>query len=199
MGYNSFTQTPCLDNAILFDAVRPTSAPKPTDAAPQKQSVTYTSRLITSLSDLLEATTLSPASAIKSGTLNSSLFIDTDQFKDADLNYLLHVKVLHQAPQTSHENVRFNKLKGMVDGKFSEVFGDTYISAFLEGGEFTALVSVKTARGRKREEVAGMMKVAMQMAGEEGARARRGLVEGAEVAVSVNWTGGGKLKDGEYF
>ena len=106
---------------------------------------------------------------------------------------------MHQAPQTVHENVRFNKLKGMADGKFAEVFGDTYISGFLEGGEFTALVSVKTARGRKRDEVVGMVKVAMQAAGEEGARARRGLVEGAEVAISVNWTGGGQLKDGKLY
>lgn len=110
------------------------------------------------------------------------------------------MRVTHQT-STSFltDNPRFNKLKGLPNEKFNEVFGDCFVSGFLEGGEFTAVVSIKVHRGRRREEVMAQAKIALGAPGsshEVVMLARRGLQEQAEMAVAVNWVGGGCLKDG---
>ena len=127
--------------------------------------------------------------------------LDTDQFKKSDINYLIYVKVTNHTGSTfAPENTKFNKLKGMKDSGFAESFGDSFISGFLEGGELIAVVSIKVASRRQKETVMGLAKVALSAGGvdeEQKKNARKQLQENAEIAITVNWTGGGKLKDGE--
>jgi hypothetical protein len=55
----------------------------------------------------------------------------------------VHTKVIMQTPSNTSETVRFHKLKNLPNDQFHNVFGDCFISGFLEGGEFTALVSLR--------------------------------------------------------
>jgi hypothetical protein len=63
-------------------------------------------------------------------------------FKNADLNYLIHVEVLNQR-LVGEEVIQFMPLRNVSAARFTEVYGDGFISGFLEGGSFNALVSVK--------------------------------------------------------
>lgn len=125
-----------------------------------------------------------------------------EQFKDAHINYLIHCKVTNPST-TLQENIRFQKIKNLPNEKFHDVFGDTFISGFLEGGEFTALISLKAVDVRRTKEIQKLAKLALApTAATEGpdaeksvVQARKTLQELCEVAVSVNWMGGGRLKE----
>ncbi|KAI5776497.1 hypothetical protein EDC01DRAFT_463456 [Geopyxis carbonaria] len=204
-GFNSHTQKICIDNAVLLDNgyKKPAAVPAPEVKEPQKQNVTYTARFVDKLSDIVEATNLSPSFAIKSGTIGSpgkGAFIDTDQFKESDINFLIHVKVTNQT-MVQQENIRFQRLKNLPVDKFHDVFGDTFISGFLEGGEFTSLISLKVVDRKRKEEVKDQAKIALTSptASPDAERAayaaRKSLQENTEIAISVNWSGGGELKE----
>ena len=85
-GFNSYAQTICIDNAVLFDAPSKSSPPPPPAAGDdgQKQVVTYSAGFVDKLSDVVEATNLSPSTSIKSGSIGNSGkggggFIDCDK------------------------------------------------------------------------------------------------------------------------
>ena len=68
------------------------------------------------------------------------------QFKEADINYLIYVKAISQPPAPPQQEImRFQRIKNLPADSFHRVFGDCFISGFLEGGEFTALVSISIA------------------------------------------------------
>lgn len=68
---------------------------------------------------------------------------DREQFKEADINYLIYVKAVSQPPEPPQQEImRFQRIKNLPADGFHRVFGDCFISGFLEGGEFTALVSI---------------------------------------------------------
>lgn len=69
--------------------------------------------------------------------------------KDSDINYLLQVKVVNQTLVT-HDVNHFNVISKEAGGSFTEIYGDSYISGFLEGGEFYALISIKLADKSKQ-------------------------------------------------
>lgn len=86
-GFNSYAQTVCIDNAVLFDT-HPSkvsgSASADADGDGKKQVVTYSAGFVDKLSDVVEATNLSPSTSIKSGSIGNSGkggggFIDCDK------------------------------------------------------------------------------------------------------------------------
>lgn len=85
-------------------------------------------------------------------TLHHSRFSNSSQFKESHVNYLIHCKVINQGV-VQQESLRFQKVKNLPNEKFHDTFGDTFISGFLEGGEFTALVSLKVVDPRKVKDV----------------------------------------------
>jgi len=120
------------------------------------------------------------------------------QFKEAHLDYLVHTKVTVQASPSPHaENPRFQRMKSLPPNMFHQVFGDCFISGFLSGGEFTALVSLKFLEGVDISTGSALAKVALTpLTGDAVAdapviSARGELVSRAEVSVNVNWSGGG--------
>ncbi|KAF8245985.1 hypothetical protein K440DRAFT_662481 [Wilcoxina mikolae CBS 423.85] len=161
--------------------------------------------------DVVEATNLSPSTSIKSGSIGNSGkggggFIDCDKFKEADINFLIYVKAISQPPSPpQQENIRFQRVKNLPQESFNRVFGDCFISGFLEGGEFTVLVSISIAEEVKAKEGEAAVRTQARIAltaltGREEAdaarkAARKALAEKTEMTVNVNWSGGGRLKD----
>lgn len=138
--------------------------------------------------------------AIGGGGKASAAFIDTNKFKDSDINYLIQVKVTNQklvAPDLSE----FSPIEGLPDSEFNRVYGDSFVSGFIEGGEFYALVSIKLKDRSKSKEIRGQLEVhmnftAVSVAGEgklEKTDASSSI--DGETTINVSWRGGGDIKD----
>lgn len=80
--------------------------------------------------------------AIGGGGGASGYFVDSNKFKESDINYLIQVKVTNQK-LIADDVTQFAPLKYVQPSQFTDVYGDSYISGFLEGGVFNALISVK--------------------------------------------------------
>jgi len=111
------------------------------------QTVVFTSRFVKDLSQVTKDMGISASLSIKAGMVAGSgrgSFIDSDKFLNSDLNLYVSCKVVNQTINFK-DPLEFNPLPdGVVDqDRWLEVYGDCYISAFLEGGEFQALVSMK--------------------------------------------------------
>lgn len=62
------------------------------------------------------------------------------------------------------DSLQFQPLKNNIDldqSDFTKIFGDSYISGFLEGGEFNGLVSMKVLNNAKKTDIAVAAKVAL--------------------------------------
>lgn len=71
----------------------------PTAPRGPSQNVTYTSRFVDRLSDVTEDMSVSASLSIKAGKVGGSgkgSFVDSDKFKESDLNFYISVKVINQ-------------------------------------------------------------------------------------------------------
>ena len=132
----------------------------------------------------------------------SASFIDSNKFKESDINYYIQVKVTNQkllAPDLTE----FCPIDGVSPAEFTRVYGDSFISGFIEGGEFNALVSIKLKDRSTAKDISGQLKIQLDFkAGSVDGEAQGGMkkenksIEG-ETTISVSWTGGGDIKNGE--
>jgi len=94
---------------------------------------------------------ISGSLSIKYGSIGGAgkgSFVDSDKFKESDLNFFISVKVINQSINIKDALV-FQGLPSVDDTNFRSVFGDCYIAGFLEGGEFNAVVSMKVVNKAK--------------------------------------------------
>ncbi|KAF2785625.1 hypothetical protein K505DRAFT_291014, partial [Melanomma pulvis-pyrius CBS 109.77] len=180
------------------------------------QIVTYTSRFVDKLSDVTEALNVSGSLSIKYGAIGGSgkgQFIDSDKFRDSDLNFFIQVKVVNQTINLKDALV-YRPLKGNdslpkagATGKagndtaiFNKIFGDTFISGFVEGGEFNALISMKIMDKSKSTDIAAKAKIALTIgagsveAEGEVKKQKSSLEMSTETTIQVSWAGGGHIK-----
>ena len=71
---------------------------------------------------------------------------------ESDLNFYISVKVINQT-MNEKDRLTFKPLtnnKSLKSDEFMKVFGDSFISGFLEGGEFNAIVSMKVLNEEKK-------------------------------------------------
>lgn len=121
--FNSYTQEICLDSAVLVledvqppeplatslpngaptsaasNANPPTAVPLPTLTPPgtnPNQIVTYSSRSIDNMADIIDAFNISSSLSIKYGTIKASgsaSYVNENKVNDSDLNFIVSVKV----------------------------------------------------------------------------------------------------------
>ena len=92
-GFNSFLQHTCIDDAVK---VTNENAKRDGNANSISQVVSYSSRFVERLSDVVRSMNISAGSSIKSGTVTSSgnsSTIDEMKFNSSDLNAVISVKV----------------------------------------------------------------------------------------------------------
>ncbi|KAJ5150900.1 uncharacterized protein N7482_010152 [Penicillium canariense] len=166
------------------------------------QTVIYTSRFVDRLSDVMDDMSVSGSLSIKAGKIGGSgkgSFVDSDKFKESDLNFYISVKVVNQTINFKDALV-FNPLRSVDKENFREVYGDSFISGFLEGGEFNALVSMKILNKAKKTDIQAEAKVALtasavQVEGEVNVGVARSNIEtNTETTIQVSWSGGGHIK-----
>jgi hypothetical protein len=71
--------------------------------------------------------------------------------KEADLSFLISVKVVNQVIH-DHSLTKFVPIEGVGSQRFLEVYGDSFINGYQQGGEFTAVISV-TAKERNKKDI----------------------------------------------
>ncbi|CAO2650018.1 Nn.00g013100.m01.CDS01 [Neocucurbitaria sp. VM-36] len=202
-GFNSFTQQICMNDAVVQGDPVP-DPPAPIDGSKRiSQIVSYSSRFVDKLSDITDAMNVSASLSIKTGTIGGSAsgtYIDSDKFKASDLNFFIQVKVTNQS-YMARDYTKFQKLKEFPLTKFTEIYGDTFISGWEEGGELNALLSVEVKDKTKTSKIQAALEATL------GTPALTGAIQGeggitkddiqtsTETTITVNWSGGGQLKD----
>lgn len=168
------------------------------------QIVTFSSRQIENVSDIMDSLNISTSASIKYGTVKasgSSNFVNEHNINDSDINFMVSVKVMNEVypvPTT----MTFNPIEGLPAERFPAVFGDSFIAGFIEGGEFTAIISIKChnkANIRKVKLAAEMQLAIGPSPVSVGAsssldKAHADSFKDTETTISVNWSGGGDVK-----
>ncbi|KAA8897744.1 hypothetical protein FN846DRAFT_992263 [Sphaerosporella brunnea] len=203
-GFNSFLQEPRLNNAVHV-VEEDISTTRGKGGEHVSQVVAYTSRFIERISDVVRSMNLSAGSSIKKGTIEvsgNSLGLDETKFASSDLNALVSVKVINQTTQL-HDNAQFNPIDGIaVDSdEFHQIYGDCYISGFIEGGELHGVVSIKVLDVSKKHHIEQTIKgqinnVAKEftLSSDDEWSALDSSLSQTETTISVNWSGGGQIK-----
>lgn len=168
------------------------------------QTVTYSSRFIDRLSDVTDDMAISGALSVKMAKIGGSgrgSFVDSDKFKESDLNFYISVKVVNQTANFKDALV-YNPMRSVAIGSddFNKVYGDSFISGFQEGGEFNAIISMKVHNKAKLLDIQAEAKVALTAgpvdltATANVGIARTNLEMNTETTIQVSWCGGGHIK-----
>jgi hypothetical protein len=176
------------------------SGPTPTTS----QSVTYSTRAIENVSDIMDALNISTSMSIKYGTIHgngNASFVNENKVLDSDLNYVVTVIVNNDA-RSQVEDMEFQDIPGLPLDLFTEVYGDSFISGFTEGGEFNAVISIKLNDKSKHKAVKQSVDVQLAVgpptlevgASEAFDKEHNETLKNTEISISVNWVGGGEIK-----
>ncbi|KAK4184695.1 hypothetical protein QBC35DRAFT_505299 [Podospora australis] len=207
-GFNSFLHLPRLNGAVTIpESSLQTQAARAGGAQNVSQVVSYSSRFVEKISEVVRSMNISAASSIKSGTIEvsgNSLSVDEAKFASSDLNAVISVKVINQTT-TTVTDPEFKPLENFTytSESFFETFGDCYVSGFLEGGDLHGIVSVKVMDASKKTEVETIVKGQMNGSGDSGEftlgngsgqSSLSAALSQTETTVTVNWSGGGQIK-----
>ena len=184
-------------NDLPFDIP---SGPVPTTS----QSVTYSTRAIENVSDIMDALNISTSMSIKYGTIHgngNASFVNETKVLDSELNYVVSVIVNNDA-HAEIEEMTFQDIPGLPLDRFTEVYGDSFISGFMEGGVFNAVISIKLNDKSKHRAVKQAVDVQLAVgpptleigASESMSKEHSEALKNTEISISVNWVGGGEIK-----
>ncbi|PGG99338.1 hypothetical protein GX51_06374 [Blastomyces parvus] len=186
--------------------LQPAANTKPEKVKPSNvnQTVTYTAHAIDNLADVVDTLNISSSATINyanSHSNGSASFVKENSISESDINFIVSVKVTNELPiRPTH--LEFRPLDGLDPDQFPEVYGDCFIAGFLEGGEFSAIVSIKVQDKNKISRV--KMAAEMQLSATTYFQPRSGAVADREnldiwtdtdLSISVTWSGGGSIKN----
>ncbi|GME51320.1 Phenylacetyl-ligase [Neofusicoccum parvum] len=228
-GFNSYTQQICIDDAVVVDPERLVNVltndgftmdnlrtsligdvnlsateeqPKTSVKRGPSQIVTYSSRFVDKSSEITDDMNISGSLSIKYGAIGGSgrgSFINSDKFKESDLNFYISVKVINQTINIK-DALKYQKLPSVNENNFTDIYGDSFLSGFLEGGEFNALVSMKVLNKERKTDIKAGAKVALSVGGagieaEANVKiAKQNISNNTEMTIQVSWSGGGNIK-----
>lgn len=89
------------------------------------QIVTYSSRMVDNVSDIVEALNISSSASIKYGTIKgagSASIVNENKVEQSDLNYIVTVKVTNETSPIA-DKMTFNPIPELDNKKFTNVFG----------------------------------------------------------------------------
>ncbi len=220
-GFNSYTHELCIDGAVrVQQRVVKKNAKGPANPS---QVVSYSARCVEKLSDIVEAMNLSYSSSIKKGTIEisgNSTTVDENTFKLSDMNVVVSVRVVNQTIAIEDE-ATFMPLNSedATAARFNDIYGDSYISGFIEGGDFSGIVSIKVIDRSNVSNVVNSIKASLLSTGNNNAKpeadeftlgpptttgedivssALGSALRDTQTTISINWMGGGQIKERMY-
>ncbi|RGP72591.1 hypothetical protein FLONG3_6599 [Fusarium longipes] len=141
----------------------------------------------------------------------SNSTIDETTFKSSDINIIVIVKVTNQTTLIK-SNAKFMPMKGVEPGsqRFNESYGDSYISGFIQGGEFTGIISIKVIDRTNVDLIVNKIKANLDAKDNTKATTEftlspydtltstgsASITKNTESHIYVSWMGGGQIKDG---
>ncbi|KAL2674197.1 hypothetical protein Neosp_012647 [[Neocosmospora] mangrovei] len=147
-GYNSFLHQQCIDDAFRIN--RDQVGQKSTSSNGSiLQDVNYSSGLVNKISGVVKCLDVSAASCIKNGGIigsGNSVAVNETTFATSDLNAVFSVKVVNKKTELL-DMAEFEAKKdfNLTSESFLKIYGNCFISGFIEGGELTGVVSTKAA------------------------------------------------------
>lgn len=170
-------------------------------AKPMSQTVTFTAKAIDSLADIVDALNISSSATINYGSakfFGGTSIAKESIISESDINFIVSVKVTNEAP-VNLGHMQFRPIPRLNPDYFPAVYGDCFIAGFLEGGEFSAIISIKVNDKSKISKVRLAAEVQLSrrlpVSGEAVFdKDKEDIWNGTEISISVNWTGGGEIK-----
>ncbi|KKY14619.1 hypothetical protein UCRPC4_g06666 [Phaeomoniella chlamydospora] len=168
------------------------------------QVVTWEAKFVDKISEVTDSMDIKGSLAIKVDAIGggggaSGYFVDSNKFKESDINYLIQVKVVNQK-LIADDVTQFAPIKNIPPSQFTDVYGDSYISGYLEGGVFNALISIKYTDKSKLKKFGGSLdvdldfKVASVKGTAAGGKTSEEKSTDKETTINVSWSGGGDIK-----
>ncbi|QSS66708.1 hypothetical protein I7I51_02917 [Histoplasma capsulatum] len=189
-----------VDNALQRP---PRTRTEKAKASNVNQTVTYTAHAIDNLADVVDTLNISSSATISyasSHSNGSASFVKENSISESDINFIVSVKVTNELP-INPTQLEFRPLDGLEPDQFSEVYGDCFIAGFLEGGAFSAIVSIKVQDKNKisRVKMAAEMQLSatkyfQPLSGAMADSENQDIWTDTELSVSVTWSGGGSIK-----
>lgn len=145
---------------------------------------------------------ISAGSSIKSGSIEvngNSLTLDEAKFSASDFSAVVPVKVVNKTTQITDEPqfISPNNVK-MSSERFFDIYGDCFISGFMEGGDLHGMVPMKVLNILKKSQVKSALKEGLNEAAGEftlnegiGSSEVNAALNQKETTIIVNWSGGG--------
>ncbi|KAI1183992.1 hypothetical protein F5B17DRAFT_102470 [Nemania serpens] len=216
-GFNSFTQQVCIDAAVTSSKdINSAMAPaEPDRNKPIAQEVVYKTSIVDKVTDVTNEMNVNAAFSIKYDAFDAKGkvgFLNTSKVKEADVTFLISVKVVNQVIY-DHSLVHFQPVEGVDAKNFTEIYGDSFVSGYQEGGTFTAVISVKARNENKSRDIKAEAAIKFTKnreapktdgAGESNhlnldldfSKEDMSFLNENETTISVSYTGGGQgLKD----
>ena len=157
------------------------------------------------MNDVVDALNISAASSIKYGTIKgtgSTSYVNENKIVSSDINMIITVRVTNPT-STVPDEMTFQPIEGLDPTRFTEVYGDCFISGFIEGGEFSAIISIKVNDKSKVSAIKAAAEASITIPPVPGlsveAKAaldknKSNVWKDTETTISVNWSGGGEIK-----
>jgi hypothetical protein len=198
--FNTYTHELCINDAVVFDSTTPGGDHYGANPESISQSVSYSTRLVDKISQVMSAMNISAAASLKAASGGGGLsgsYVDSDKFKESDVNFFCQVKVTNHIIMAK-DLLKFNDMASWRSNnasEFTRIYGDSYISGFIEGGELNAVISIKSQDKSKIMDIKAQlegsfgkgMSVSLQGA---GGYSSENTDTSTETTISVNWTGG---------
>ncbi|KAL6247398.1 hypothetical protein RBB50_005744 [Rhinocladiella similis] len=190
--------------------------------ARHNQTVTFSSKQVKSVLEMNNAMGFNASAAIKATSLGpgaeagASLATSGDLGAN-DVNFLVHVKVVNEVDDRKEE-WSFNEvasLNGVLGAdkdthtrsvEFTRIYGDCFISDFVEGGEMYAWIGIKSLDRKNSRQLAlhasaqlTPMGLPVQASGETNvSQERNRLFSQATTSIRIQWRGGGQIKNHDF-
>ncbi|KAK6526634.1 hypothetical protein TWF694_005215 [Orbilia ellipsospora] len=168
------------------------------------QTVSWEASFVKNSSEVLKKLDVSGALSIKmaglGGLSGKADFVDSAEIKNADITYLIHVKVINQR-LIAEDITEFAPIDHIEPGQFTDIYSDCFISGFIEGGEFDAIVTITTEDTIKKNSISGKMELSANISGVDvggsvgGGKTDDSTFKNARTKISVTWSGGGDIRD----
>lgn len=94
----------------------------------------------------------------------SGHYLDTNTLKESDATYNITVSVDNQRLVVP-EMTEFNPIDHIDASRFTEIYGDCFISGFVEGGLFNANIHLKKKEDKKKKDIGGEGSASINVSG----------------------------------
>ncbi|RSM05988.1 hypothetical protein CDV31_009322 [Fusarium ambrosium] len=208
-GYNSFLHAPCIEDAVRFKDIYSRQEPTSSDGS-ISQNVDYSSRFVDKISDVAKRLNVSAGSSIKKGGIigtGYSVELNETKFMASDVNAMVSVKVINQTTELLG-TAKFEPRDGhkLDSESFVKIYGDCFISGFVEGGELTGMVSAKVLNVENKTAVEKAIKshisscctksgrkMDVALDGNDSTSETESAMKQTDESITVCWLGGGGI------